>query len=130
MILCQVVAASAAGASSLATADDLTHFPDKQGGGGLYHNININDIGFKSAVSHHLEDACKFNAQIAMHVSFGRMGVVVPETELRGNNLISAARLCDGMASGKFGYFFTPMLSGEHEANAAEMLLSKAGLLK
>lgn len=128
MVLCQIVAASSGGPASLATADDLTHYEDEKGGGGLYSNVNINDIGFKSAVSHHLEDACKYDAQISMHVSFGRMGLVVPETVLRGNNLISAARLCDGMASGKFSYFFTPMLSGEREANAAaKALMSKVG---
>ena len=128
MVLCQIVSASSGGVSALASAEDLTTYEDEKGGGGLYHNISINDIGFSSAVLHHLEDACNYDAQVAMHVSFGRIGVVVPDHLIRGNNLISAASLCDGMASGKFAYFFTPMLSGPREADvAAKALLSKAG---
>ena len=56
---------------------DLTVYGNDVGGGGSYQNVNINSKGFDLSIEHFLSEACKYDAQITMHVSFGRIGLLV-----------------------------------------------------
>ena len=109
--------------------EDLTAFAVEDGGGGRYRNVNINSNGFNLSIESFLNDACQYDAQISMHVSFGRIGFTVPVGMLRGSNQITPARLCDGMASGKIKYFFNPILAGSNETKAAVECLLASGFV-
>ena len=108
---------------------DLTTYDCDEGGGGSYRNVNINANGFSLSISQFLKDACQYDAQISMHVSFGRVGFVVPVGMLRGSNTISPSALCNGMASGKVRYFFCPILAGLNETQAAVECLLASGFV-
>jgi len=72
-VLCHVVAMN----SDEYNSTDLTAYGNDVGGGGSYQNVNVNSKGFNLSIEHFLSEACKYDAQITMHVSFGRIGLLV-----------------------------------------------------
>lgn len=89
------------------------------GGHGEYMNVNIDHTLLANAARSHVQSAGMYGAGIAVTITFGRMGVVAPQSMVGVPML--PERLCDLLAdTSRSAYFFAPEMGGQPEVDAAK----------